>query len=238
MKRFYKTVTYDADPERGAFLILLDGKPVKTPGGGALRVPYEILAQEVMREWAAQEKEIVAHTMPLTQILITAQDLVSKERPAMEETVLGYLDTDLLCYRAQEPLAQARRQAELWDPVLRWFREKFGADLQTTTALAALKQPQGAHKVLRDYVDDLDDLRFAVFQMVVSASGSIVLAAAFMEGALNTEDILAAMYVEEDYKAEIYNEALHGRAPQEEKRRAQIGTDLAAARIILAALFA
>lgn len=232
MKRFYKMVTV----ARGAHghEIHLDGKPVKTPSGAVLSAPNEKLAGGMMREWMAQEGEIVPDSMPLTQILITAQDRVSRERPAMEKAVLAYLDTDLLCYRATLPAETARRQAESWDPWLAWFEKEYGVRLATTEGLRALQQPPEARAAVEKAVAALDDARFTVFQLVVSQSGSLVLGLAFMAGAVTPEQICAAASVEEDFKAEVYNEAKHGAAPHMETSRAAMARDVRAAQDFLA----
>lgn len=234
MKRFYKIVTTMNVP--GGYEIHLDGKPVKTPSGAALCAPTAALATATMREWAAQEKDIVPDTMPLSQLLITARDRVARERAAMEKTLLGYLDTDLLCYRAVLPAETARRQTETWNPWLQWFEKKHGVRLLTTEDLRAMTQPPEAHTAARAAVNALDDLNFTVMQIVVSLSGSLVLGLAFMAGAAAPEQVFAAVTVEENFKSEFYNEAQHGLAPHEEKRRASMLRDLIAAREFLSLL--
>lgn len=231
MKRFYKIVTMAK--AAGGFEIHLDGKPVKMPSGAVLCVPNEALATAVMLEWAGQEADIIPDSMPLTQILITGHDRVARERAAMEKAVLGYLDTDLLCYRATLPAETAKRQAETWNPWLRWFEKEYSLRLLTTENLQAIAQPPQAHVAAREAVGQLDDLKFTVMQMVVSQSGSLVLGLAFTAGVVSPEQVIAAAHVEEGFKAEIYNENVHGIAPNEEKRRAGMLRDLNAAREFL-----
>ena len=236
MKRFYTLVSHQKETD-GGYSIRLDGKPVKAPSGAMLSVPSEALADAIVQEWANQEEGINPETMPLTQISNTAQDKVSVEREAMSEQVLRYLDTDLLCYRASaEHDEQKAVQEELWDPHLKWFETKFGVALETTSALAALKQPQEAHEKMREYVSHLDDQHFTILQVIVPLAGSLVLGMAFVEGAASAQDIYKATHAEEDFKAEIYNEALHGRAPLEEKKDAAMQRDLEAAAIYLKGL--
>jgi chaperone required for assembly of F1-ATPase len=47
MKRFYKTV--QVAPAEGGFAVLLDGKPIKTPGRGNLILPTELMAASIAR---------------------------------------------------------------------------------------------------------------------------------------------------------------------------------------------
>lgn len=227
MKRFYKHV--EAAPESSGYSIRLDGKPVKTPSGKILTSPTEKLAQAIVAEWAAQEMNIVPDSMPLTQILTTALDRVAAHRADMERSVLAYLDTDLLCYRTNQPEEMARRQQEAWQPWLDGFEKKHGVRLETTTGLMALKQPAAAHEKVAHIVRGMDDMRFAAFQLAVSLTGSLVLALALAEGSATAERIYPAITVEEAFKAEIYHEDTYGAAPNQEKAQAALLRDLTAA---------
>ena len=53
MKRFYKTVTVAAGNR-----ILLDGRPVKTPGRADLAAPTQGLAEAIAAEWSEQGETI------------------------------------------------------------------------------------------------------------------------------------------------------------------------------------
>jgi chaperone required for assembly of F1-ATPase len=229
MKRIYKLVS--KQETSGGYIIHLDGKPVKTPSGSSLLAPNEDLADALVLEWANQREEILPEDMPLTQILTTSGQEI--DRSALEKTVLSYLNTDLLCYRAAQPEAMAKHQKKLWDPWLDWFEKTYGVRLLTTHELKALRQPAEAHEKIKRYVKNLDDLHFAVLQIVTGLSGSLVLALAFLNDAAVPDQVFAALHAEESFKAEIYNEALHGPAPHEEKRREYVMRDLRAAHFIL-----
>jgi len=234
MKRFYKLVSQEKTP--GGFHILLDGKAVKTPSGKALFIPNAALANEAQREWAGQDKEIIPDSMPVTQILVTTQDRVAEQRTEIEKSVLAYLDTDLLCYRAPKAEPIAAYQAKAWDQWLVWFEKTYGVVLKTTDSLTALRQPDAAHKRAAQAVSKMDDLRFCVLQLVVALSGSLILGFAFVTGDASADEVERATLAEDLYKAEIYREHIHGAAPLEEKKRAALRRDLQAASIVLQSL--
>ena len=225
MKRFYKLVTV-IDVSAG-YGIHLDGKPVKTPSGKFLSCKSQDLAHAIQGEWAAQEGSIKPDTMPLTQILSTQIDQVAEQRVVMTAEILKYLNTDLLCYRAEEAVGAA--QAEAWDPWLDWFEKRFGSALQTTTALAALTQPAAAHESVKKSVSALNDSRFTVLQMLVPLSGSLVLGLAFTEQVIDPQTLFAAIRVEESIKAALYNEDFYGPDPAQSKKDTAIKNDLEAA---------
>lgn len=231
MKKFYKNVSTAAHD--GGWVVALDGKNVRTPGGLPLKAPVEELAKAIAQEWDAQENDILPDTMPLTQLLVTALDRVEQERVAIQQNALGYLNTDLLCYRASEPPELVQREGAARDPWLQWFEKYFGEKLDTTTGLMALKHSARAHNLVENEVRGLDLWAFNVLQVVTAATGSLVLALAFVKGPAEEADLMRALYVEEDYKAAIYNEEFYGRAPQEEKNIKAVLRDLKAGKKFL-----
>lgn len=234
MKRFYKDVS--VGKEDGGFSILLDGRPIKTPNKSILIANNEKLAQLCAAEWDMQGEDIVPDTMPLTQLLNTKLDRVSVERAAMQNLVLNYIDTDLLCYRADNPEEIVKSQNDAWQPWLDWFENAYKLSFETTNGLTALKQDSAVHKAIQNSVEAFDDDRFTLFQMLVPSTGSIVLALAFMDGAAGINDLFNAAFAEENYKYALYNEDLHGGDPLTEKKKKSLRVDLEAAHAYLETL--
>lgn len=232
MKRFYKNAVASAC-EGGGYNILLDAKPVLTPGRQALIIEGpQSLADAIASEWLAQEEKIQPEFMPVTQIMISAQERVPVFRADIQVQILAYIHTDLICYRAETPHHIATRQSELWDPFLDWFRRVYHNDLQVTTGLGALRQDARAVAAVQAQMDSLSHLEFTLLQLVVSLTGSLVLALAFLDGFADETVLMRAAWVEEDLRAEIYDADKYGHDPHEEKQRAAMARDLAAARFI------
>jgi chaperone required for assembly of F1-ATPase len=225
VKRFYKTVTVQ-HTEENAFTVMLDGRPVKTPSGRLLLTPGENLALALKGEWDSQNAAIDPQSMPLTQFLNTAIDRVAPDRAGFESGVMVYLDTDLLCYRAARPADLAQRQEALWNPPLDWFREQTGCALETTTGLTALRQPLEAKRAANTMLSAASIEELTALQITTAATGSLILALALCANAISPAQAFQAALAEELYKAEIYNESLHGLAPQEEQRQHNLHLEL------------
>ena len=71
-KRFYAAASVAA--QASGFAVVLDGRPVKTPGKAALVLPAQALADGITAEWAAQGERIDPATMPLTRLANTTLD--------------------------------------------------------------------------------------------------------------------------------------------------------------------
>lgn len=227
MKRFYKLVSVEKSDK--GFQILLDGRAVKRKSGAPLNCLNEKIANRVMAEWAEQGDEIIPDNMPFTQIENTRLDRVSSEREAMSVNVRKYLNTDLICYTVDAPKELVDLHKQCWTPWRSWFEKNFGATLQTTTNLAALKQENVAHQKVQDYIENLDDAYFTILQIVVPLSGSLIMGLAFIDGAANVDDVFNAAYVEETYKDKIYDAEKYGHDPLTEKQQKATLRDLRAA---------
>lgn len=231
MDRFYKDVAVGPAVE-GGYSVLLDGRPVRTPGKNLLRAPTQALADAVAAEWAAQDKTVVAASMPLTQILTTAADRIVY-RAEITQQLLQYLDGDLLCYRTAEPKPLADEQERLWGPWLLWFTQRFGQTLDTTTTLVRLDQPRPAHDAAKAYIEALDDHAFTAFHLASSVTGSLVLALALIDGALSADDAWACALCEELFYEKTHDLEKYGLDPIEEKRRNAMHADLNAVKTYL-----
>jgi chaperone required for assembly of F1-ATPase len=118
MKRFYQNVAVVADPTGAGFGIELDGKTLRSPAKAPLVMPTRALADAVALEWAEQGDEVAPATMPMMRIVSTAIDLVADRRDQICAETVKFAETDLLCYRADEPDALVHRQAAGWQPLV------------------------------------------------------------------------------------------------------------------------
>ena len=230
MKRFYTLVSTKKTDEGHA--IQLDGKALKTPAGQDMVAPTKALADAVVLEWAEQDEKVKPETMPLTQILTTAIDK-KRDRVAITESLMRYLNTDLVCYWAKEPEDLAKRQKENWGRWVKWFEEHFEVPLYTTKKIDAIEQDEEAHKRVWNYLETLDDYYFTVLHIMTSLSGSLVMALAFSEGDISEDEIFEASYLEELYHGEICDVETHGLSPEEEAEREHFRRDAKAARAFI-----
>ncbi|MBL4615119.1 MAG: ATPase [Magnetovibrio sp.] len=218
-KRFYKD-TGVSQAEDG-FAITLDERVIKTPAGESLNVPTEALAKAIADEWAAQGDDIDPNSMPLMQLSGTAIDRVPGVRDGLIDGLLRYIDTDLLCYRAATPEDLAARQAEVWQPLLDWAEETFGAKLKVVEGVIAVTQDAAARQGFGAAMADLDNWQLTALAEMIGVSGSIVVGFAMFAGALDGEQAFAVCHVDEDHQMELWGEDAEATA-----RRANVRGEL------------
>lgn len=223
MKRFYKDAA--AGEVQGGFDVRLDGKPVKTPGRAPLTVPSRALAEAIAGEWLDQGETIEPATMPLTQIAATVIDHLAENRAVVEANLVRFAETDLVCYRAEEPPALVQLQRTHWQPLLEWLVENWGVRLAVTAGVLPVPQGSEAIASLADIVARMDAWRLGAFQVAVAASGSFVIGLALTEGLIGPEEAFAASELDETYEMERW-----GEDREAIQRRRIVSSDLAASR--------
>ena len=233
MKRFYKETSVDAAPDGGGHRVLLDGRPMRTPAKAVLLLPNVDLAEAIAAEWRAvpEAAEINVAHLPLTRLAATGLDRVGIQRDRVIEDTAKYAGSDMLCYRATEPTTLVERQARLWQPLLDWAAERYGARLAVVEGLSFVEQPAAALEALRAAVAAHGDFGLSALYNLTHIAGSLVLALAVSEGHLPAEDAFAAAQLDELYQVERW-----GADPIATRRHEGIRVDIAAGARFLALL--
>ena len=199
-KRFYAKVSVEPRPQ--GFAILLDGKPIRTPGGATLLLPAHNLAEAIAAEWQAQREHIDAQTMPLLRLANTALERMPQTRAGVIAQLLEYGRHDLLCYHAEAPQSLVMRQAEQWQPLLDWISATCGIALQLTSGIAPVAQSAQSIAALKTQLSALDDFALAGVSAATALTGSIVLALALHAGRLDASTAFHLASLEETFQAE------------------------------------
>lgn len=215
MKRFW-TETALAE-EAGGYAVLLDGKPMRLPGGPALRLDHPALAAAIAAEWDSVPPgaELQAALLPLTQLAATAQLRIPAARHETAMAIAAYGRSDLLCYRATEPEDLVLRQQALWQPWLDWAVLRYDAMLQVTAGIGFVDQPPSSLAALARAVVGHDDHGLAALGVLVPLLGSLVLGLAVTGGALTGAEAHALSVLDEVFQEERWGldpDAAAGRA--------------------------
>jgi chaperone required for assembly of F1-ATPase len=226
VKRFY---TSAAVGEGGR--ILLDGRPVKTPGRRDLNAPTEALAESLADEWNAQGETIDPGAMPLTGLANAAIDRIAPDAAAFARGLALYGESDLLCYRAEGPAPLAARQTERWDPILAWAQQRYDVVFELAFGVIHMPQPPETLARLRAAVAAHGPFQLAGLSPLVTVSGSLLIALALAEGTISLDQAWAAASLDEQWQAEQWGEDADAAAALANRRR-----DFAAAARFLALL--
>ncbi|MGB0798385.1 MAG: ATP12 family chaperone protein [Planktomarina sp.] len=199
-KRFWETVTVEGQDD--GFVVLLDGRLVKTPAKTTLAVPTHAMAQSIAQEWRDQQDKIDPMTMPVTKTANSALDKVGPQHVEVAELIAAYGENDLLCYRAPGPVELIARQAAVWDPILEWARMNLDAPLSVTQGVMHADQPANSVAILRQLVIAQNPFELAALHDLVSMSGSLVMGLAAQQGAFDINDLWDWSRLDEEWQIE------------------------------------
>ncbi|HEY9553036.1 ATP12 family chaperone protein [Allosphingosinicella sp.] len=217
MKRFYKKAA--VRPAEGQFEILLDDRPVKTPARNALRVPTEGLGRAISEEWNAQGEEIDPRSMALTGLANAAIDRIAPNPDRFAAGLARYGESDLLCYRADGPDSLVELQSERWDPILAWGRRRFDIDFEVVCGIIHRPQNASTLRQLTHTVAARGPFELAALSPLVTIGGSLVIALALAEDAIDLDAAWAAATLDEAWQAEHWGEDPEAAAAFEARRR-------------------
>jgi chaperone required for assembly of F1-ATPase len=204
-RRFYREVS--VGERDGAFAVLLDGKPARTPAKHALATPSRELSEAIAAEWAAQGESIDPMSMPLTRLAHVAIDRVATEGDAVAAEVAQYAGSDLVLYRAAGPDGLVAAQRRHWDPVLAWLDAALGARFVLAEGVRHVAQPEAALAAVRAEVARCArPFALAALASATQLCGSALIALALAAGRLGADAAWAAAHIDEDWNIRRWGE--------------------------------
>ncbi len=200
MKRFWKIVLIE--PSSGGYAIRLDSRPVKTPMRAELVLPNMAIAEAVRAEWDAVGDDIDPMMMPITGLANAAIDRIAADREGFIGAIAAYGETDLFCYRAEEPDILVQRQAEIWDRHLHWAQARFDVHFVVVTGIMHQPQPPATLARLKSAVAELDNWQLAAASKMVPITGSLIAFLTLMSGEVTAEELWPDLVLDELWQEE------------------------------------
>jgi chaperone required for assembly of F1-ATPase len=204
MKRFYKEVETIAESD--GWIVLLDGKSIKTPAWQTLLMPTIGMAEKVVREWEEQGDMIVPLSMPLTRYANATIDRTRTMRDDVIEQICAFGQSDMLCYRVAEPPDLVERQLAEWQPLLDWLSASRDINLSVTAGIIQIDQPPSTLERVNDVVSAFDDFQLTGLHAVTTVCGSIALGLALADGHIDCAETLELATLEERHQMGLWGE--------------------------------
>ncbi|CAB4386330.1 unnamed protein product [Rhizophagus irregularis] len=197
LKRFWKQVSIQLNPDTQTYEILLDKRPLKTPGGSKLTVPYskKHLALLIAGEWESQNHVLRQHSLPLTSLISISIDKDNMKHDVINR-LLRYFDNDTICYHEPYPDSLVELQKKYWLPILDWVQNTYNVEIKTTDKISGLKQPENTKEKLKNIIENFDSLKLSGFERATMISKSFLIGLALVEKKLSVEEASKASSIE------------------------------------------
>ena len=219
MKRFYKDVSVLKQGKM--YVVLLDGKTIKTPQKSLCLLPTRAMADAVAKEWEDQDKDIDPVSMPITKMINTAIDRVAVRRSEITTELVNFAGSDQICYRADNPQELVELQNKIWNPLSRRMLEIHNIELKFTTGIVFQEQDPKHLLKIRKLIEDIEDYALMAFYGMATVCGTIIIGLNLFEGHISTDEAWEAGHLDENFQVLKW-----GRDQDADDRRANLKDEL------------
>ena len=220
MKKFWKKVSIKKISSN-SFQIMLDERILQTPLKRELVLPNLNLTQEIVKEWDQDLKNINTESMIFYSLISTSLDKVIDNRNLYIGDILSYIDTDLICYRAENPKELVELQKHKWDPIIVLIEKYIGTDVQVFKGVSPKKQHAIVHDRLNNLINQFDIFEISALHRITNITGSIFLSLCVLKKDISKNEVFELSFLDELWQAENW-----GFDEETSKKRKEISTEL------------
>ena len=200
MKKFWKIVQIKKKL-KNSFEILLDKRILKTPMQKDLIFSNYKIAKETALEWDIDEKEINTENMVFYGLISTAIDKISNDKVSYIENVLGFINTDLICYRADKPNELIDLQNSSWNPIISFIKKYIDVELKFFIGVMPSKQSLEIFNRLKTLINSFSDIEISALHRMTNLTGSIFISICILKGDVLKNEAFELSFLDELYQA-------------------------------------
>ena len=201
MRKFWKMVKVKKKSSN-SYEILLDENVLKTPMKKKLTIQNSKIAEEIYKEWNQNKNIVDTDAMIFYGIISTSIDKISNNRILYVNEILNFIDTDLICYRAEEPNDLVQWQSKNWDPILLKIEKYINNKVDVFKGIMPSKQKKGIKLKIIKFLTKFSDLEIIVLHRITNITGSVFLSLCILNNDLIKEKAFELSYLDELWQAE------------------------------------
>ena len=201
MKKFWEKVSIKKISS-DSFCVMLDKRILKTPLKRELVLPNLNLAQEIVKEWDQDSKKINTESMIFYGLISTSLDKIIDNKNLYINDILDYIDTDLICYRAENPKELVELQKNKWDPIILLLEKYIGTKVEVFQGVLPKKQHATVHLKLNNIVNQSDIFEISALHRITNITGSIFLSLCVLKKDISKNEVFELSFLDELWQAE------------------------------------
>ena len=201
MKKFWEKVSIKKISS-DSFCVMLDKRILKTPLERDLVLPNLNLAQEIVKEWDQDSKKINTESMIFYSLISTSLDKIIEDKNLYINDILDYIDTDLICYRAENPKELVELQKNKWDPIILLLEKYIGTNVEVFQGVLPKKQHATIHVKLNNIINQFDIFEISVLHRITNITGSIFLSLCVLKKDISKNEVFELSLLDELWQAE------------------------------------
>ena len=201
MRKFWKTVKIKKNSSN-SYEILLDENVLKTHMKKKLIIQNSKIAEEIYKEWNQDKNIVDTDAMIFYGIISASIDKISNNRILYVNEILNFIDTDLICYRAEEPNDLVQWQSKNWDPILLKVEKYINNKIDVFKGIMPLKQNKGIKFKITKFLTKFSDLEIIALHKITNITGSIFLSLCILNNDIIKEKVFELSYLDELWQAQ------------------------------------
>ena len=201
MRKFWKMVKVKKKSSN-SYEILLDENVLKTPMKKKLTIQNSKIAEEIYKEWNQDKNILDTDAMIFYGIISTSIDKFNNNRILYVNEILNFIDTDLICYRAEEPNDLVQWQSKNWDPILLKVEKYINIKIDVFKGIMPLKQNKGIKFKITKFLTKFSDLEIIALHKITNITGSIFLSLCILNNDIIKEKVFELSHLDELWQAE------------------------------------
>ena len=220
MKKFWEKVSIKKISS-DSFCVMLDKRILKTPLKRDLLLPNLNLAQEIVKEWDQNSQKINTESMIFYGLMSTSLDKIIDNKNLYINDILDYVDTDLLCYRAENPKELVELQKNKWDPIILLIEKYIQTRVRVFQGVLPKKQHSTVHVRLNNLINQFDIFEISALHRLTNITGSIFLSLCVLKKDILSNEVFELSFLDELWQAENW-----GFDDETSKKRKEISIEL------------
>jgi chaperone required for assembly of F1-ATPase len=131
---------------------------------------------------------------------------LAPDKLGLLEVLAPYAESDVLCYRADQPPELAARQEAEWDPLLAWARARFDVAINVTAGIIHIAQPPATIERLRAALASCSAEQLLGMHTLITINGSLITALMVAEGAITPDAAFDVCHLDELWQVQLWGE--------------------------------
>ena len=181
---------------------MLDERILQTPLKRELVLPNLRLTEEIVKEWDQGSKNINTESMIFYDLISTSLDKIIDNRNLYINDILDYIDTDLICYRAENPKELVELQKNKWDPIILLIEKYIGTKVQVFRGISPKKQHTTVHSKLNNLINQFNIFEISALFRITNITGSIFLSLCVLKKDVSRNEAFELSFLDELWQSE------------------------------------
>ncbi len=128
-------------------------------------------------------------------------DKVRDDKNFYLEKIFGYIDTDLICYRAESPPELVNFQNKYWDPVFQKLYLSYDLKIKKFVGIIPQDQSKDSKKTFKKHLKNLNEVEISCLYKLTQMMGSALLSFSLLKNLFSQRYIFYCSILDERWQS-------------------------------------